>query len=203
MSARAAKLFARVQDADFYREMHTTAVAALPSGEGRTWLDVGCGPGLLARTAADRGYTARGIDRDPDMIAAAVRLAAERKSPATFAAIDVEAEAASGRRYDVVSASSLLVVVPDARATLRCLEELVKPRGTVLILEATSAMTRGRALALALGGRLGRGAHMLVVWANARAGRALDEAVFQDSGLRGARTSLLGGMACSWSFERR
>ena len=57
-------LFTWLQGADFYRELHREAVEALPRGSGETWLDVGTGPGLVARLAAANGYRATGIDAD-------------------------------------------------------------------------------------------------------------------------------------------
>ncbi len=68
-------LFGWLHGADFYRATHAEAVALLPTGQGRTWLDVGCGPGLVARLAAARGYTARGVDAAPGMIRKARRIA--------------------------------------------------------------------------------------------------------------------------------
>jgi SAM-dependent methyltransferase len=198
MSARAARLFAWVQDAAFYREMHLAAADLLPSGDRRAWLDVGCGPGVLTRIVAERGYAARGVDRDPDMIEAAVRLAAECRSPAKFAVSDVETALADEARYDVVSASSLLVVVPDPAATLRQLVSLAKPNGHALIIEASRELTRGRAFAEVLArGIVGR-AYMLQVWAMFRSGRTLPHSTFDQPGLTASRHSILGGLVDAW-----
>ena len=71
MSFIAAKLFDWLQGADFYHAAHRAAVEHLPPGDGKLWVDVGCGPGLVARLAAARGYRAIGVDRDRHMIAAA------------------------------------------------------------------------------------------------------------------------------------
>ena len=198
MSVLAARLFAWLQDAAFYREAHLAAADLLPGGEGRTWLDIGCGPGVLTRIAADRGYAARGIDRAPEMIDTAVRLAAERNSRAEFAVSDLDGAIASEARYDVVSASSLLVVLPDPAAALRRLMSLAKPDGLALIIEASGELTPGRAFSEALRRGFGRRAYMLQVWAAFRSGRTLPRATFDQAGLAASRRPILGGLADAW-----
>ncbi len=201
MSASAARLFAFLQDAGFYRDMHLEAASLLTRGDGRSWLDVGCGPGVLTRIAAERGYAARGVDRDPEMIAAAVRLAAERGSAAKFEVSDIEAALAGGVRYDVVSASSLLVVLSDPAAALRRLVSLAKPDGRVLIIEASPEMTRARAFAAALRRGFAHRAYMVQVWASVRAGRALPRSTFDQPGLTASRRPMLDGLADAWIVE--
>ena len=44
---RAARLFAWLQDAAFYRDLHIAAANLIANSENNTWLDVGCGPGLF------------------------------------------------------------------------------------------------------------------------------------------------------------
>ncbi|MDD4916107.1 MAG: class I SAM-dependent methyltransferase [Methylococcales bacterium] len=78
MSKVGAYFFAYIQGAAFYRELHKHAVTLLPEGAGRTWLDIGCGPGLVPQLATEHGYLAFGRDIDPEMIAIAQRLAKRR-----------------------------------------------------------------------------------------------------------------------------
>jgi 2-polyprenyl-3-methyl-5-hydroxy-6-metoxy-1,4-benzoquinol methylase len=79
-----ATLFVWLQGAGFYRDVHQQAVDILPQGNGKTWLDVGCGPGLVARQAAARGYDATGVDADGNMVRAAKRLTRWHGSTAGF-----------------------------------------------------------------------------------------------------------------------
>jgi SAM-dependent methyltransferase len=198
MSTVAARLFTWIQDAEFYRAMHLGAADMLPYGGGLTWLDVGCGPGVLTRIAACKGYAARGIDRDPQMIKAARGLATERYSAAEFAVADIDVEVSTGQRYDVVSASSLLVVLPKPAEALLQLLNLTKPGGSVLIIEAAPELTRLRAAREFLSGQLGRRAYMLQIWATFRAGRALSCGVFDQPGAIATHRSLLNGLASAW-----
>ncbi len=200
MSSSAAALFAHLQGAEFYEVMHQQAADTVPDGVGRTWLDVGCGPGGLTRIASQKGYTSLGLDRDPLMIAAARRLAVERNSPAAFDVGDIATVAAAGEGFDVVSASSLLVIMPDPKMALRQLQALTKPDGTVLIIEASRHLTRIRAASEIFSGKLGRRAHMLQLWAAARSGRTLPEEIFDQPGMQVVRRPLLNGLANVWTI---
>ena len=90
------------------------------------------------------------------MIAAARRLSAERGASARFEQADLETLAQRGERFDVVSASSLLVVLADPAGALRRLVGLTKAGGAVLVIEAAEAMSIARAGRLFLSGRLGQ-----------------------------------------------
>ncbi|MGO9133548.1 MAG: class I SAM-dependent methyltransferase [Methylovirgula sp.] len=198
MSALAAYLFAWLQDAAFYRDMSRAAADLAQETDDNdcgTWLDVGCGPGDLTRIAAAQGYASRGIDCDPAMIEMARRLGAARGSPAQFAVSDCAAESLRTERYDVVSASSLLIVMPNPAAVLQQLVALTKPNGKVLIIEASGAMTRRHAFGKIVLGDLGSRAYMLGVWAMFRAGRVLKDGVFHQTGLSVTHHLLLAGLA--------
>lgn len=201
MSTFAAHLFSWVQDAEFYRDLHRQAADLMHGGNGRSWLDVGCGPGVLTRIAADNGYRALGIDRNPQMITAARRLAMDRSNGAKFEVADIDAAMARGERYDVVSASSLLVVLPDPEAALLQLKTLTRPGGSVLIIEASSQLTRLRAASEILSGRLGRRAYMLQVWATFRAGRTFSDDIFDRVRLPATHRTLLNGLVNAWTFK--
>ena len=202
MSRFGAALFERLQDAQFYRDMHAAALAFVPRNARAKWLDAGCGPGLLARLAAARGADVLAFDADADMIARARRLVAMSARSPIFVCARLDDFAVDGAAYDVVSASSLLVVLPEPREALRRLVSLTRPDGVVLVIEASSGMSRRRAFRMAASGRLGRGAFMLALWANARSGRALPDSVFEQPGLRAQRHPLLDGMASAWIVER-
>lgn len=81
-------------------------------GPGRTLLDLGCGAGLLARAAVDRGARVTGVDTDP----AAVARAAAEVPGATFAVRN--AQDPPPGPFDVVAAVQLLEHVPDPEAVL-------------------------------------------------------------------------------------
>lgn len=199
MSSAAAKLFSRLQKAEFYRKLHVDALSLAGERQGGNWLDIGCGPGLWAALAAAAGYGATGIDRDGDMIAAARHRHAD--SPARFEVGDIASTLAAEKRFDIVSASSLVVVTPQPAATLRQLLQLLAPGGVLLLIEASPAMSRAKALAMILSGSIGSGAMMLQAWAMARSGSALPDSLFYDEGWTTTKHPMLAGMVNARSLS--
>lgn len=209
MSAFSAWFFARVQAADFYRALHREAVALLPSpAPGARWFDVGCGPGLVARLAAERGYRVLGTDLDPAMVAQARRQGHRAGSSATFEAADLLADppgGGTGPRFEVVSAASLLVVLDDRAAGLRRLLARVAEGGTLLLVEPDASMTPQAAAALRarLGPALGQGAWVLSLWARTRRPeRAIRAEDLQVPGWTLRRDVLLDGLVNAWRLTR-
>ena len=94
------------------RPLHAAVLDLTGVRPGTTVLDLGCGAGLFARAAADRGARVTGIDVDPR----AVRLAAAEVPEGSFAV--GTAERPPPGRFDVVAAVQLLMHVPDPVAVL-------------------------------------------------------------------------------------
>lgn len=194
MSSYFVKLFIWLQGAQFYREFHEEALLLLPTGAGEDWLDVGCGPGILTRMATASGYSTYGIDRSVEMIRNAKRLAANKNNSANFAVSDLDAALHGRRRYDVVSASSFLAVMPEPELAFVSLVALIKHSGRLLIIEATEKMTVLRALRETLH-RRGRGrSYMLAIWGAVRSGNTLDPSIFDRDGLNVEHHLLLNGL---------
>lgn len=198
MSASSAELFSWVQGAGFYIDTHTEAVNLVGPGPG-DWLDVGCGPGLVARLAARKGYTVIGVDSDPDMVRRARRLARGVGS-CTFETRDLDSIVVGCA--DVVSACSLLYVLPEPMKGLHTLWSAVRPGGTLLVVETTREMTPDRARAVMTAVRPGR-RRALTMWARARHGRALDESMFDSlPAASRAHHLLLDGLVATWIFTK-
>ena len=201
MTRSSAKLFAWLQGADFYKDLHEQAMAGLPSGLDRTWVDFGCGPGLFTRLAAAKGYSAIGIDKDPSMIHEAKKIARKEASSAVFEVGDVFQNRPQGA--DVVSASSLLAVVDDKVGGFQALLKGVNLGGLLLIVEPTDQMTTQAVEVLISEGLYGRRLNGLRMWAHARQGNAIDPEIFRASGVRLLTfTPLLGGLVGAWLFRR-
>lgn len=199
MSYSSAKLFAWLQEADFYKDLHSKAMAGLPDGKDRSWLDFGCGPGLFTRLAAARGYSAIGIDGDPSMIREAKKIAKSEGSSADFAVGDVFQSRPQGA--DVVSASSLLAVLDDKIGGFEALLRAVNPGGVLLIVEPTDRMTTQAVDVLIQEGLHDRRIDGLQMWARARQGSAIDPEIF-GTAIPATFAPLLGGLVGAWSFQR-
>jgi len=197
-----ATLFVWLQGAGFYRDLHQQAVEILPQGEGKTWLDVGCGPGLVARLAAAQGYDVTGVDADGGMVRAAKRLARWHGSAATFRQGDLDSLA--GQQADVVSAASLLAVLDDKLAGLAVLWNCVHPGGYLLLVEPTALMSRVNAEQLIAAGNLARKRQCAIkLWAGAREGRAVDPAMFTPAdAVQMQHVELLEGLVGAWVFRK-
>ncbi|GAA3176805.1 class I SAM-dependent methyltransferase [Blastococcus jejuensis] len=92
--------------------LYAAVLDATAVGPGTTVLDLGCGAGLFARAAADRGARVTGTDLDP----AAVAQAAAAVPEGVFAVGD--AHHPPPGRVDVVAAVQLLMHVADPVAVL-------------------------------------------------------------------------------------
>lgn len=198
MSRLSARLFDYIQGAAFYRDLHREAVALLPPGSGQTWFDIGCGPGLVARSAHERGYDAVGFDLDADM----TELARRRSMPGAgprFVKSGLDGLALRHGRADVVSAASLLSVLPDRRAALDQLLDAVAPGGALLVVETSQMMASPPAGFRRQNSAAGRRAWVLCLWARARRGsRTVDIADLCPPGYTVQRHDLLGGLVYAW-----
>ena len=121
---------------------------------------------------------------------------------AAFEVASLDDVAASGVTADVVSAASLLFVLPEPERALERLWSLVAPGGSLLLVETTAAM-RPRA---AWQGMAGRGSAGLLLWGLARRGRSV-ATVIDAFGAADLASSvfhpLLRGLVGAWLLRRR
>jgi 2-polyprenyl-3-methyl-5-hydroxy-6-metoxy-1,4-benzoquinol methylase len=196
----AARFFTWLSRTDFYTAAHAEAVALVPPG-GRTWVDVGCGPGLLALLAARRGFEARGYDLSPSMVGAARREAAALGVSAAFEVAALRDLASIGPLADVVSAASLITVLPRRQEALAMLWRIVRPGGALLVVETMPRMRPVNTLRHLAG----RGAIGLLLWGLARNGRSaaadIESFLPRDLAARSFHP-LLGGLIGAWLFRR-
>lgn len=107
--------------------------------EARTILDAGCGIGHWGRVLApflSPEASLVGVDREPESIAKAAELA-KTKGLARFRYQQGDANALPFRdaEFDVVTCQTLLIHVPDPRATIRELARVLKPGGLLALSE--------------------------------------------------------------------
>jgi len=194
-------LFTWLQGADFYHDLHKQAVDLLPPGNGNTWLDVGSGPGLVSRLAAQKGYQVTGIDTDASTIQAARLIAGGQGLSINFKVGDVFN--LPPESVEVVSAASLLAVLSDRQKGLKSLWSAVRPGGSLLIIEPTAQMTPENAEKLIKNGLAKKRVQGLRMWASARQGNTLNPAIFESFGTERVKfTPLLHGLVGAWVISK-
>lgn len=97
--------------------------------------DLGCGTGSLTVLLAAAGHIVTGLDSAPQMIAAAQAKAAAVGATARFVVSDAAAPALPAEHFDVVLARHVLWAMPDIDAALRQWTRLLKPGGTLVLIE--------------------------------------------------------------------
>lgn len=117
-----------------FRAMSARLVAAADVGPGDRVLDVACGTGVVARTAAEgvgASGAVRGVDINPDMLATA-RRAAEGVSPRiTFQRADAMDLPFDDGAFDVVLCQEALQFLPDRVAALDEMRRVAAPGGRI------------------------------------------------------------------------
>jgi trans-aconitate methyltransferase len=200
MTLVSAAFFSWVQGAPFYVEVHTQAVDLLPPGSGKTWLDIGCGPGLVGRLACNRGYDVLGIDRDPGMVRFAMRNA--RSNPRCRYAVGDLNRVAGQHSADVVSATSLLFVLPDPKVAIQQLWDCVRTGGRLLVIETSERMTPTAARRVKNTMPPGRRI-ALKLWARTRNGKSVAPEIFESLSAHASEcTPLLSGLVHAWVFVK-
>lgn len=120
-------------------------------------LDLGCGGGLVSAPLARMGAKLTALDASAESVGAARAYADQAGLEIDFRVGEAEALAASGARYDLVTALEIVEHVADVKVFLATAALLVKPGG-LLILSTINRTQKARALAIV-------GAERVLKWA--------------------------------------
>lgn len=112
-----------------------------------TFLDVGCGGGLVAEPLARMGAVVSGIEPEEANIAAARAHADGQGLVIDYRAARAEDVAAEGRTFDVVTCLEVIEHVPDVSAFIAVVARLVRPGG-LLVLSTLNRTLKSYALAI-------------------------------------------------------
>ncbi len=126
----AAELYEAAFVPAFFAQWAPTLCEAAGVAPGRRVLDVACGTGIVARTAADQGATVTGVDLNEAMLTVARRVRPEldwRQGNAQ------DLPLADGS-FDVVMSQMALMFFPEPAAALAEMARVVRPGGTVAVL---------------------------------------------------------------------
>jgi SAM-dependent methyltransferase len=113
--------------ADWTRQVDAADLALLAECRGET-LDVGCGPGRMARALAERGHAVLGIDVVPE----AVRMTRRRGAAAIVRDV-FEQVPGEGRWHTVLLADGNIGIGGDPRALLSRARALLAPKGRIVV----------------------------------------------------------------------
>ncbi len=119
-----------------YARDHVCAHFKRPSGakdalKGLSWLDVGCGGGLLCEPLARLGASVTGLDASAEAIEAARAHAQNMDLTIDYRCGAVEEM--EDETYDVISALEILEHVTDPAAFLHSVAQRLKPNGILLL----------------------------------------------------------------------
>ena len=157
---------------------------------GQRVLDVACGTGIVARTAAGRvgpGGTVTGLDLNEAMLAVARRV----RPDLTWRQGDAAALPFESGTFDAVLSQMALMFFPDPAGALREMARVARPGGAVAVLipAGTDRNPPYQSFADIVARHAGPAARAQVSTYFALGDRARLEGLFQEAGLRGVQTS--------------
>lgn len=113
-----------------WRERLLSNLRGVPPGG--SVLDVGCGPALLAITAARCGWKAYGCDSSPEMLRRALENAKTAGADVTFCQCDAAALPFADETFDAVISRNVLWNLPHPERALKEWMRVLKPGGRLL-----------------------------------------------------------------------
>lgn len=154
----------------------------LTPSAGTEVLDVGCGPGHLARLLVQRGCRVTATDRSRRLLRIARRLAAADRTPVRFVRTAAEQLPFPDGSFDMSLATAVVYLVPRPEGLLREMVRVTRAGGTVASLDPSDAMQVRAMRAWSSAKRLSvRDTRKLVLWALAaeRIGQRFSEATLR------------------------
>ena len=122
-----AELFQQVTRTPLHRWLRAAAVAALGPLQGRRVLDLGTGPGGLARDLADRGAEVLGMDGSPEMLRRAAEADQEAERPIRWIRGDAGRLPLRDGSVDDVAGMLVLHLLDDPVLALRECRRVARP----------------------------------------------------------------------------
>jgi ubiquinone/menaquinone biosynthesis C-methylase UbiE len=159
---------------DFVRSLNLPP--ASPGTEALRFLDVGCGPGHVARGLAQSGYCVTGVDRSRSLLRIARKLGANERN-LNFHLSATEKLPFEDASFDYTYATGVIYWVEHLAATLREMVRVTRPSGIVAFLDPHASMSVSNARAYSIQNRMSRrDTRKMVTWAtSAQLNRRFEE----------------------------
>lgn len=202
-----ARKLATGPEADLRREfLRSLQLPASGNGHGTIRvLDVGCGPGHVARLLAHGGYDVTAVDRSRSLLRIARNLATRERTSVHFQLSTVEKLPFPDSSFDYCYATGVVYWVEHLAATLAEMVRVTRPSGFVASLDPHASMSVTKVLAYAREKCLNaRDKRKLVAWAtSAQLNRRFEEGhlrrLLTDAGLQSLTLEQrFGGMVWFW-----
>ena len=179
-----ARKLERGPETDIRREFLESLELPKPArGTGLRILDVGCGPGHMARELAEAGYDVTGVDRCRALLRRARQSA--RHTAARFRYATSDALPFADASFDLTYATGVIYWIEHLDATLREVVRVTRPGGRVAFMDPHESLTIANARAYSeRHGLSGRDTRKMAAWATS----AHFNRRFRDEELRAALT---------------